>query len=122
MDGYALTNTGKDSRLVTGTMAMPKHQSLSQRWIVHQVGDLIAGKTFRISSAVDGRYVGMANTLTSQEKLAQTFTISYLGNGKGYALIEIVGKSLGISASGFVMSSAAQSGFHLFSVTYHTGR
>lgn len=122
MNGFALTNAGRHASHITATRATPDHNSPSQRWIIHATGGtaLEGGEgsgTFTISSAVDGRYVA-EQTLIDAKKGSQTYTITDMGNGKGYSLKTVKGKFLSIERDGRVGTSHTPSGFGVFSVTY----
>lgn len=118
INGSALTNAGKNAPFVTTTKTTSRHENINQRWILHQVGDLYSGNTFQISSAVDGRYISYLQTLTSNAGLAETYTITDLGNGNGYSLKPSGVLSLNVLENGVLTTTVQQSGFQIFSVTY----
>jgi phospholipase C len=120
MNGYALTNAGGSALYVTSTQASSSHNSINQRWVLHQVGDQ-TGNNFTISSAVDGRYISYSQGLTDSEDLAETYTIIFLKNGKGYNLKPSGLLNLNIERNGWVLRTTRQHlGFSVFSVTYHS--
>lgn len=119
MNGYALTNTGENAMRVSSTLASPEHRDMRQRWVIHRVGEE-TGSSFTISSAVDGRYISYLQGLTSWKWLAETYTISDLGNGKGYDLKPSGVLSLSVSSLGYVFQTVTKGAFQVFSVTYHS--
>jgi phospholipase C len=125
MNGYALTNAGKDATDFTGTRATSNHTSINQRWVVHATGGtaLEGGEgsgTFFITSAVDGRYIADHTSLDNAESGAETFTITDLGNGNGYSLLKENGKYLSIETDGTIGIYSTPSGFKVYSVTYQS--
>ncbi|KAJ9307133.1 hypothetical protein DTO217A2_3371 [Paecilomyces variotii] len=123
--GKALTNPSNGNK-VSASSATSDHASKSQRWVIHYSNGEESG-LFKISSALDGRWLGSNGILypASQSAQASDIRITFLGNGKGYTL-EYAGsknEAINISSSGAltVTPSAAgkESGFKIFSVTYH---
>ena len=115
MNGSALTASSVGS-LLSWEQASARHRDKAQRWVVHQVGSndyTQNSNEFLISSAVDGRYISGAPSLTliKSKASAGTFTFNDLGNGKGYAV------SAGNSG---VFHPSANQGWSIFSVTYHS--
>jgi phospholipase C len=118
MNGYALTNSGRGTTHVSSSKVTDRHDSKSQRWVIHQVGDQ-TGNSFIISSAVDGQYIAYLQGLTPSADLAQTYSISDLGNGQGYTL-QTGSLFLEIDSDGLVLDTTGGQGFSIFSVTYHS--
>lgn len=119
MNGHALANAGRSAFYVTSTKASTSHNSINQRWVLHQVGDQ-TGNSFIISSAVDGRYISYLQGLTDDEDLAEMYTITDLGNGKGYSLKPSGLLCLNIERNGGILTTLQHKGFSVFSVTYHS--
>lgn len=101
-NGQAVTNNNGQ---IGVAKASATHNSKTQRWVVHQVGTPDNTNTqFKISSAVDGKYVNSQGKMVSGDGSAQVVDIEYVGNGKGYTLeVPGLGKVSGVS---------------IFSVTY----
>ena len=57
LGGYALTNPGGDD--FTATKSSSGHSDVRQQWVLHALDPDDAGDTFYISSAKDGRYIGV---------------------------------------------------------------
>ncbi|KAF2094978.1 phosphoesterase-domain-containing protein [Rhizodiscina lignyota] len=111
--GYALGVAGS---FVVAQRATSKHNSKSQRWVIHQTVDGGQGAAEVIlSSAVDGRYLAKGNRLTSDKSRAQGFKIVDQGNGKGYTIQATSGQHLGISRARLCTSKTS---WNVFSVTY----
>jgi phospholipase C len=119
MNGFALTNAGDSALRVSSTHASQLHDDIKQRWVIYRIGDE-SGESFTITSAVDGRYVSYLQGLTSYKWLAETYTITDLGNGKGYNLRPSGVLSLAVSSLGDVFQTVSKGGFQIFSVTYHS--
>ncbi|KAF2103100.1 putative non-hemolytic phospholipase C precursor [Rhizodiscina lignyota] len=110
--GFALTNSGGK---VTSSRATAKHNSIQQRWVLHQQGEGDSD-VFTIQSAKDGSYVSKGWKLSKSSKSAITVTIQDQGNGKGYTL-KTGSQPLSIDSWGRI-SAGKGSGFSIFSVTY----
>ncbi|KAK4552522.1 hypothetical protein LTR86_010366 [Recurvomyces mirabilis] len=111
--GWALSNV---DNFVSVTKATSQHNDIRQRWILHQQGDGNS-KMFTISSALNGQYIGSGLTLVKQSSSAEQFTITYLGNGKGYTMA----KSNGQLLQQLLQTIASfTGGLQIFSVTYHS--
>lgn len=123
--GYALTAKGKS---VTATKATSKHDSIKQRWVIHQVTDGGQGAaTVTVTSAVDGRYIGSNGKLTKQQSQAATFQIVDQGNGAGYTIETTGGSGYGYGSRGSYVSingwgqvsfGFQKGSFSVYSVTY----
>jgi phospholipase C len=123
MNGFALTNPGSSD--ITGTKSTADHRNKAQRWIVHAIGGTATGGgegsgSFIISSAADGRYIASHTSLSKSSSGAETYTVTDLGNGKGYSLMKENGKYLSIGADGVIGIHETPSGFQVYSVTYHS--
>ncbi|KAL2003706.1 hypothetical protein VTN02DRAFT_2609 [Thermoascus thermophilus] len=133
MSGYALTNPSDGENAQDGKMtssrATEDHRDKRQRWVIHYSQGEESG-LFKISSAVDGRWVGPNGTLTSADDRAGAadVNITFLGNGKGYRLEYADGRSdshlLEIDERGTLTvnnasdASGRDEGFKIWSVTY----
>ncbi len=87
-DGHAITNLGGSDFVLSA--ATDRHESKSQRWVVHATGGAptdggqgASSGQYVISSAVDGRYIASHTGFSHAVSGAQTYTISYLGKRKG---------------------------------------
>lgn len=107
MNGQALTNS--HGRL-TASRASSSHNSKAQRFVLHE-----SDSQFSISSTVDNSTI--SGTSLKKGGNAATFTISDMGNGKGYT-IESRGQYLSIDRKGRVTMSRSPAGFSVFSVSY----
>ena len=117
-NGWALANN-KGS--LSTSKATAQHDDIKQRWVLHQQG-VADSNVFKISSAVDGTYVAASLALTKNAANAQTFTLTFLGNGKGYSVGLGAGNAIGMVQQGQakLVASSQASGFQIFSVTYHS--
>jgi phospholipase C len=109
--GYALTNAGNAIHLSISP-AGPDHSDKKQRWVIHYSNGEESG-LFLISSALDGKWLGPRNTLlpaNCSDQAAQV-KITFLGNGRGYALEYATGSN--------EVGLGGRSGFKVWSVTYH---
>lgn len=115
VNGYALAATtgGKCG----GTKTTAAHDSKAQRWVAHQQNS--GGATFTLSSAVNGAYLATSGVLVSGAAGAAIFTITDLGNGKGYTLSSSAGFA-SLSKNGELSFSKEAIGFKVYSVTYST--
>lgn len=123
MDGYALS-AGANASAISGTPATSDHRSKNQRWIVHATGGTATqggegSGTFVLSSAADGRFLA-DTSLKMNKSAAETYTITYMGNGKGYSLMKSNGGYLGIGSNGTVATVEQAAEFVVFSVTYQS--
>lgn len=83
-DGQAITNLDGSIGL---SSASSTHDANEQRWVVHYVGTPgNANVEFKVSSALDGTYVGTDGKMVSGLELAASVSIAYIGNGQGYRL------------------------------------
>ena len=102
MNGYALTNPTKGD--LTTTTSTANHETLNQRWILHQSGS--QANKFDVPSVVNGKYIaGLA--------------IDCLPDGTGYSL-SLNDGYLSIDSSGGIAKSSQPAGFQIFSVSYST--
>lgn len=121
--GYAITNTGADASDITLTATTTDHESKSQRWVIHAQGGAptdggqISYGTYYLTSAMDGRYIASHTSLSKSVNGAQTYKITFLGNGKGYSLQKENGKFLGVK-NGEIYISSQETGWSIFAVTY----
>jgi phospholipase C len=128
--GFALTNPSSNPHglgLVSASRATSNHESKNQRWVIHYSQGEESG-IFQISSALDGRYIGVGGILlpTIQQDLAADFKVTFLGNGQGYTIqyaLPDQSTHLSIHKNGkFDDKGKAENmklGFQIFSVTYH---
>jgi phospholipase C len=67
--------------------ASEDHSNKNQRWVVHYSQGEESG-IFKISSALDGRWLGIQGRLlrVDDEANAADVRVTFLGNGKGYRL------------------------------------
>lgn len=107
MNGQALTNSRGH---LTASRATSSHNSKAQRFVLHQ-----SGSQFSISSAVDDSTVSGTNLRKGGD--AATYTISDLGNGKGYT-IQSKGQYLSVDRRGRVSTSRFPAAFTIYSVSY----
>lgn len=115
-NGYALSNPGS-GRQFTTTKATAAHDDIHQRWVLHDLAE--EGTTFRVTSALDGKYLSQSSSLSQLESGAEVYNITYLGN-RGYALQEQNGLYLNIQPSGRLALDKEPVGYQLYSVTYHS--
>ena len=123
MNGHALTNAGSSD--IIGTEATGSHDRKSHRWVLHATGGTaISGGegsgTFTLASAVDGRWIASHTSLSGSSSGAETYTITDLGNGKGYSLMKENGKYLSIGPDGVINIYGTPIGFQVYSVTYQS--
>ncbi|KAJ5970336.1 uncharacterized protein N7479_000254 [Penicillium vulpinum] len=120
-NGAALTNPGRGKKL-TSTRATRKHNSKSQRWVIHYNKDE-ESNTFTISSALDGRWLGKNGALLSKDQASKAaeVKVTFLGKSRGYNL-QFVDKKryIDIDNRGQLDDSKSQPscGFDVFSVSY----
>lgn len=117
-DGMALTNS---KGFLSASKATTQHDDIKQRWVLHQQGPADSN-IFKISSAEDGTYIAASLALTKDVGNAQTFTLTFLGNGKGYSVGLGAGSAIGMVQQGQakLVSSSQAAGFQIFSVTYRS--
>lgn len=120
LNGFALTNPVDGTNQFSATATTDDHSQIHQRWIVHQLDTVDDGRVFHISSAADGRWVSQHTSLSNSESGAQDYTVTFLGNGKGYSLQKENGKYLAIDESGSIVIQSQSVGFQLYAVTYTT--
>lgn len=138
-DGHAMANTWGN---LTSSNATKEHELLNQRWVLNLVTET-GTQEFFIRSALDQAYITSNKTLTLDKQNAEIFTITDLGNGKGYRILALgtppspeptpkrdtelrkgftPGKSLVIGEAGEVefVEGEEGNGWKIFSVTYHS--
>ncbi|KAL1859073.1 hypothetical protein VTK73DRAFT_7602 [Phialemonium thermophilum] len=115
-NGHAITNPGS-GRELTATAATAGHEDIHQRWVLHQLAP--EGTEFRITSALDGKYISQHTSLATLESGAETYNITYLGSSK-YALQKENGKYLNLQADGTISIDSTPVGYNVYSVTYHS--
>lgn len=113
--GYALTNAGKPATDFTATKATSSHSDVGQRWVVHAL--TTGGNKFTISSARDGRYIGVHTRLVDNDSGAETYTVGFQA-GEGYALQKEDGEYITVDGSGIVKIMSDVAYFKAYSVTY----
>jgi phospholipase C len=129
MFGFALSNPSSNPHgvgFVSIDRTTADHSSKNQRWVVHYSQGDESG-IFKISSALDGRYIGVGGILlpTAQEQRAADFKITFLGDGKGYTIqyaLPHQNTHLSIQENGALNDKVASDvslGFQVFSVSYH---
>ena len=124
-DGYAITNMGDDASDIVLTSATSSHESKTQRWVIHERGGApvdgghTSTGTYFLSSAEDGRWLADHTSLSTSMSGAETYSITFLGNGQGYSLMKENGKYLNVQ-DGQIYISSDVSGWHVYSVTYHS--
>lgn len=134
MFGFALTNFYGD--LVGISFATKKHDNPRQRWIIHTVGGPGASDQFYIQSAVDKKYIArfpLIGQLTSDQKKAQAFTITYSSKGSRYSLTAASRpntfvklnptsgrRSAQVNVTGSISWESGFGGFTIYSVSYHS--
>jgi phospholipase C len=104
------------------------HCSKNQRWVLHYSQGEESG-IFKVSSALDGRWLGTHSSLLpiNSEASAAEVKITFLGNGRGYDLqyVDTPSYRLGVNDghSSILntnhMGTAMQQGFKVYSVSYH---
>lgn len=124
--GFALTNDGKASHL-TVSRATPDHRSPKQRWVIHYSSGE-ESQLFKVSSALDGKWVGPHGRLlpATDSAGAVELKITFMGNGRGYSIgpadfhphgvLDIHPKSGHLSLN---FDHDLLEGIKIFSVTYH---
>lgn len=85
-NGLALSNTGGKEGNLTSSNATARHEVIEQRWILNLVAETGTHEFF-IRSALDNSYITHNKTLTPEKENAEIFTITDLGNGKGYRIL-----------------------------------
>ena len=124
-DGLAIANNGAGAKDIVLTEATSGHESKKQRWVIHDQGGapIDGGKgssgTYILSSAEDSRYLASHTSLSTSVNGAQTYNITYLGNGQGYSLQKENGKYLNVKDGEIYISSQA-TGWKAYSVSYHS--
>lgn len=130
--GFALENPGHNIPLLVVGRASEDHADIKHRWVIHYTEDE-ESQIFKISSALDGRWVGRAGRLlpASHGHEAAGVKITFLGNGLGYELEYADGDSMLYGAMGGAMGEVMNDqktmrlqdrgiklGFDVWSVTY----
>jgi hypothetical protein len=106
------------TRRTVATQATINHEKKIHRWVLEQLEP--GGNTFRIYSAVDGKFVGGGLILVEERSRAGNWKIDDLGNGKGYRIAGDDGFHLCIN-QGIVQKSGVECTLEVFSVTYASG-
>ncbi len=124
MNGYALTNVGKNATDISATKATAQHERANQRWVVHATGGTATDGgegqgTFVIASALDGRYMASHTSFSRTRSGAETYTITDLGNGAGYTLENENGTYLTTDAGGKVGVTSKRAPWTVYSVFFH---
>ena len=124
MNGYALTNAGKNATNVSGTKATAAHEGVNQRWVAHAISGTATdggegSGTFVITSVVDGKFMGSHTSFSKSRSGAETYAITDLGNGAGYTLVKENGKYLTIDSEDKIDITGKQAAFQIYSVIYH---
>ncbi|KAF2084809.1 phospholipase C [Saccharata proteae CBS 121410] len=118
MNGRALSNPG--SGTLKTSAATADHADPAQRWVLHLVdAGTSTARSFNVTSARDGRYLGNDGRLVTDVAEAHTHEISDLGDGRGYSLCDVVagGQCLAIGLGGEVEWFERAEGFGVWSVT-----
>ncbi|OJJ34830.1 hypothetical protein ASPWEDRAFT_51087 [Aspergillus wentii DTO 134E9] len=119
--GRALTNTGNTTQVTTAA-ASPDHNAKNQRWVVHYSSGE-ESQIFKISSALDGRWLGQDGSLlpSTKGKQAAEVKVTFLGNGRGYSL-QYVGDSSPIlieqQGDMGLQKEGEEEGYRVWSVSY----
>lgn len=113
--GFALTNP-ELGIFVSSTKATSSHESIKQRWILHQADADV--NRFTISSAKDGKYITVLGTLAAKASAAHEFIITDLGCSKGYTIQTLNGLYVDLIANGLILLSIVPTTFSIYSVTY----
>ncbi|WPH01291.1 Hypothetical protein R9X50_00412900 [Acrodontium crateriforme] len=102
MNGYALTS---NKGTYSGTKTTAKHDSTSQRFVIHQ-----SDQTKPVYTVKDLNGNSLGNT---------SYTINDMGNGRGYSLKRNDNnKYISINKNGSIQTSSSAVGFAVFSVSY----
>ncbi|KAE8147071.1 phosphoesterase family-domain-containing protein [Aspergillus avenaceus] len=120
--GHALTNEGNAEQL-SSSPAYADHSDEKQRWVIHDSDDAL----FRISSALDGKWLGPDGSLLPIEEAdrAADIQIRFLGNGQGYSLQYADSTLIEIDTQGSLImkgSKASAKGYKIWSISYHQRR
>ncbi|OXV10860.1 hypothetical protein Egran_01378 [Elaphomyces granulatus] len=136
ISGFALTNPSPDpfgQGWMTVGPASEDHSNKNQRWVIHYCQGEESG-IFKISSALDGRWLGIQGRLlrVDDEANAADVRVTFLGNGKGYRLeyMESSSPVMGIDFLGalnpkindadqHIQGVNSQLSFKTWSVSYH---
>ncbi|PWY90012.1 non-hemolytic phospholipase C precursor, partial [Aspergillus heteromorphus CBS 117.55] len=104
--GYALTNGGNDTGL-SSSSANEDHSDKSQRWVVHYSNGE-ESQIFKISSALDGQWLGTDGTLlpASDRDDAAEVKVTFRGNGKGYDLQYVNSTVIELDGDGTLSTNA----------------
>lgn len=116
-NGYALSNPEDDGSSVSASEATTSHDSVNHRWVLHAT--TAEGTTFKISSAVDGKYMSQDSSLAKSVDDAETYKIVYFGSSQ-YTIQKEDGTYLNIGASGSVTLDQEATPYSIFSVTYNS--
>lgn len=122
--GFALSNPGHHIPHLLIGRASKDHSDIKHRWVIHYTDDE-ESQVFKISSALDGRWVGRAGRLipANEKHHAADVKITFLGNGKGYELQYADSDASIINDQSTLKLQDSDNwlriGFQVFSVTYH---
>lgn len=85
--GFALENPGHDIPQMIIGRAREDHSNTKHRWVIHYTEDE-ESQIFKMSSALDGRWIGRGGRLhpASDKHEAADIKITFRGNGWGYEL------------------------------------
>lgn len=118
-DGFALANPAFNPlNLVTASRTSATHHDIHQRWVIHIIE--AGGEQFKISSAVNGKFMAELTSLVPGLEQAPIYTLHDMGNGSGYSIRLANGFYLAINHLGLIYESFAPVGFSVFSVTYNS--
>ena len=114
--GHALTTQNED---LTVSDARDNHDGKNQLFVVHWLGSQPEENRFRISNREKSHYIDEKLGLTKKSSQAAQFSISDLGNGAGYAIVNTkTGKHLDLSKNGKISWKGDNAAtFKIYSVT-----
>jgi hypothetical protein len=105
--------------MVVAVKAVQGHDGTGMRFVVHEVtaSDATGGASasIKLTNAASGKWVTADGKLTNDGSKAGTFTVTDLGNGKGYSIK--VGNSYLSVDGGKVGLGNTAAGFKVWSVT-----
>lgn len=119
-NGWALTNPGDKKDKMTISEASMKHDEVKHRWVVHYTEDE-ESQIFKISSSVDGRWIGKGGQLlpSDQKDHAAEVKVTFHGNGKGYEMQFAGSDDALVDDQSAMKLQDGGVGFKVWSVTYH---